>query len=69
MVTPKDSVRKMKPTKACFVEDCYTLVITTGFVGPDGMACSMSVTGISSEQVARDFLRFMGWEDVPFRVS
>jgi hypothetical protein len=62
-------VSDAKPTHATYVVECYTLVIGTGFVGPDGYARSFNVTGIPNEQVAKDFMKFMGWEDVPFRVS
>ena len=57
----------MRPKRACYVADAFTLVIMTSFVGPDKLERSLSVSGIPDEQTAKAFLKHMGWEDIPFR--
>lgn len=58
----------MKPKNAIYLPKHFILVVTTTFVGPDGFNRSFSVTGIPDEKTAHDFLKYMGWEDIPFKV-
>ncbi len=58
-----------RPTKAFYNRDVYCLYLATTWKGPDGCERTMSVDGLPNEDVAREFLKYMGWSDIPFRVT
>ena len=54
----KDGFRGV--TRAAFVEDCYTLVLTTTFKGKDGMFRCLSVSGMDSVETAQAMCNHLG---------
>ena len=53
-------LHQMVVTRAAFVKDCFTLVLTTTFIGKDGLARCLSTTGIDSLETAQAMCDHLG---------